>query len=340
MRGEKWFEQLESIFHMNRETIESEFAPYFYEYYRRIFKCPVLLGWYFQGYQHIFDVTQSRIRRVLDIGCGFGLISIYFAASGAKMVSAVDNNQEKIRVLQTILSRFNPALDNIEAKLGDAPDLSVPDNYFDVIIANEVISHVVDADLFIREMTRVLHPGGTLYIRDSNNSLDIRGRYQRRKLWGSLEQGTGDNGVLQPEDQPLPWRLARRRQIQERFPQLDAVTLDLLARETAGLYGDSISAAVEGYLKTGQMPNKPDFKFRDPETGAVTEFEFNPYGLKKKLEKSDYSVKILKPYYPRRPLLSGREFLNNLVIYGVRMLHPLSTAIAPRFEILARKNGH
>jgi 2-polyprenyl-3-methyl-5-hydroxy-6-metoxy-1,4-benzoquinol methylase len=337
MRNEKWFEQLESIFHMNREAIESEFAPYFYEYYRRIFKCPALLAWYFQGYQHIFDVTQSRIKRVLDIGCGFGLISIYLAASGAKMVSAIDNNREKIRVLQTILSRFNPVLSNIEAKLGDAPDLSVPDNYFDVIIANEVISHVVDADLFIREMTRVLHPGGTLYIRDSNNSLDIRGRYRRRELWGSLEQGSGDNGALQPEEQPLPWCLIRRRKIRTRFPHLDTKTLDLLTRETAGLYGDYIATAVEGYLRTGHVPNKPDFKFRDPETGAVTEFEFNPYGLKKKLEKSGYSAKILRPYYPRRPLLSGRELLNNLVIYGVRMFHPLSIAIAPRFEILARK---
>ena len=328
---------LREIFRMGREEAEREFAPYFYQYFKIYFNSPANQKLYSDRCKHIFNITQAENKKVLDMGCGFGLISIHLATLGAKLVSAVDTNEEKVRVFQRILSQFRPPLDNIDAKLGDALDLEYEDNYFDTIIANEVISHVRDTDTFIREMNRILRPGGIFFISDGNNSLDLFQRYQRRRFWRGREYGPVDETSIRGTEKPIPWSMVRRSMIQEGYPQLGVSTLDLLAKETAGMYGDEISMAVEEYLREGRVTNKPPFKFRDPVTGEYNEFEFNPYKLRGTLDKYGFNARIVRPYSPMRPFHSAKETLLNLTISAIRWSHPFSVLIAPHFEIIARK---
>lgn len=330
-------EYLAQIFQMGREEAAGKFTPYFYHYFKYYFDSPARLNQYSQFCKHIFDMAQTKDRKVLDIGCGFGLISIHLATFGAQMVSAVDANEEKINVLQKILSGFNPPLENIEVKLGDALNLAYEDGYFDAVVANEVVSHMRDPGIFIQEMNRVLRSGGIFYLKDGNNALDIVGRYRRRKFWRGREYGPVDETSIRGTEKPIPWRLVRRGIIQKNYPQLDTKTLALLAKETAGMYGDEIGKAVEGYLREGRVLNKPAFKFRDPVTGEYNEFDFNPYLLKKKLGRSGFNAEILRPYSPKRPLLSAKGILINLAIYAIGVFHPLSLIVAPHFEIRARK---
>lgn len=330
-------EQLSQIFQMTKDEIEGEFTPYFYQYFKYYFDSPVRLEQYAQLCQHIFDMAQAKDRKVLDIGCGFGLISIHLATFGAQMVSAVDANEEKFAILQKILSRFNPPLGNIEARFGDALDLDYKDGYFDAVIANEVISHVRDSDIFIQEMNRVLRPGGIFYIKDGNNALDIVGRYRRMKFWKGREYGPVAETSIRATEKAIPWRRVRREIIKENYPQLDTKTVDLLARETAGMYGDEIGKAIEEYLRGGAVFTKPVFKFRDPVTGEYNELEFNPYLLKKKLERSGFSAEVIRPYFTQNLFLSVKDISINLAKYIIRAFHPLSVIIAPHFEIRARK---
>jgi len=72
------------------------------------------------------------------------------------------------------------------------------------------------------------------------------------------------------------------------------------------------------------------------QNATYNEFEFNPYALKRKLEKTGFSAKVIKPYFPQSP---HRGFLKNLAIYSLRAFHPLSLVIAPHFEIMARKKS-
>ncbi len=330
-------EQLSLIFQMSREKAEHEFAPYFYNYFKYYFDSPARLNQYSQFCKHIFDMAQAKDKNILDIGCGFGLISIHLATFGAQMVSAVDANEEKINVLQKILSRFNPPLSNIEAKLGDALNLEYADDYFDAVVANETISHMRDPDIFLREINRILRPGGIFYLKDSNNALEIVGRYRRQKFWKGREYGPVDETSIRGTERPIPWLLVRKEIIRRNYPQLSAMTLDLLAKETAGMYGDEIAGAVDGYLRGGKVLNKPAFKFRDPVTGEYNEIDFNPYLLKKKFGKSGFYAELVRPYSPKRPLLSIKGMLINLAIYIIGVFHPLSLTIAPHFEIRARK---
>ena len=114
-------------------------------------------------------MTQAKDRKVLDIGCGFGLISFHLAAFGSQMVSAVDSNEEKFSILQRILSQFNPPLDSIEVKLGDALNLTYEDNYFDSVIFSEVLEHLYESPIqILQELYRILKPNGVLILTTPN----------------------------------------------------------------------------------------------------------------------------------------------------------------------------
>ena len=331
-------EELINVFNMGKEEIEREFSPYFFHYNRAMFDSPeASLEAYSEHYKCIFDIIQGKGKRILDLGCGFGISSIQFAVFGAQLVNAIDANEEKIEIFQKILQRFNPPLNNLEIKLADALSLKYGDNYFDSIVADEVISHVRDLNKFIQETHRVLRKGGVCYISDGNNALDIRSRHHRRQWWRTWEYGPIAESIRRGTDNPLPWLYIRRQMIEEKCSDFEPKVLDFLAKETAGMYGQQILQAVDDYLQKGRVLNKPSFKFKNPETGEFNEFEFNPFRLKKQLEDNGFSVQILKPSFQITSYHSISAILRNLAIHGIKIFHPMSLLVAPRFEILARK---
>ncbi|MFC2071767.1 50S ribosomal protein L11 methyltransferase [Chloroflexota bacterium] len=87
---------LREIFQIEREEAECEFAPYFYQYFKIYFNLPAYQKLYSESCTHIFDIVHTENKMVLDIGGGFGLISIHLATLGAQMVSAIDANEEKV----------------------------------------------------------------------------------------------------------------------------------------------------------------------------------------------------------------------------------------------------
>lgn len=315
-----FLKQIEAIFKKTKEDVEREFSPYFYTYYKQLFEHPQMFKAYSKTCEHIFDVTNAKGKNVLDIGCGHGLISIHLGVFGAKVVG-VDSSKEKIKVFEKILTSLVPRLDNVEARLGDALELEF-EEYFDIVICNEVISHVSDLDLFLLRMNKALKRRGVFYISDGNNGLNILQRHKRHKVW---------------EEAEYRYKSLRKKMIREIFPAADAETLNLLAEETAGMYGNEISRAVDRYLKEGKTICKPRFKFREPITGTYPEFEFNPFALKKTLRKFGFKAKMLRPYFVAEHPSSIKRGVKKLLAQTVRWFHPLSLLTSTKFEILAEK---
>ncbi len=92
---------------------------------------------------------------VLDVGCGVGYGSYELTKLGASFVNAVDIDKASIRYATKNYS--NP---KIRFEQSDALNLSFTNNSFDVIISMEVIEHVKNVNLFLREILRVLKPNG------------------------------------------------------------------------------------------------------------------------------------------------------------------------------------
>ena len=103
---------------------------------------------------------------VLDIGCGAGFDTLLAARQVGPRgrVIAVDMTEamlDKTRAGATALG-----LKNVEARLGFAEDLPAASESVDVVISNGVINLCPDKTAVMREVHRVLKPGGRFQIAD------------------------------------------------------------------------------------------------------------------------------------------------------------------------------
>ncbi len=102
--------------------------------------------------------------RVLDVGAGFGRHVYECARQGAHAV-ALDYAADEVATTRNTLGAMVAAGEispesSPGVLRGDATRLPFPDATFDVVITSEVLEHITDDTAAIREMARVLRPGG------------------------------------------------------------------------------------------------------------------------------------------------------------------------------------
>jgi arsenite methyltransferase len=104
--------------------------------------------------------------RVVDVGCGAGIDSLIAAKqTGADgMVVGVDMTEAMLRKAR--VASLEAGLRNVEFRFGHAEDLPVEDQWADVVISNGVLNLTPDKQLTLREMGRVIRPGGRLQVGD------------------------------------------------------------------------------------------------------------------------------------------------------------------------------
>jgi ubiquinone/menaquinone biosynthesis C-methylase UbiE len=112
---------------------------------------------------------QARNLDVLEIGCGLGTDGAQFAKAGARY-TGIDLTEAAISLARRRFELFNlPGT----FRVADAEQLDFPDNHFDLVYSHGVLHHTPDTAGAIREIHRVLRPGGRavvmLYHRDSYN---------------------------------------------------------------------------------------------------------------------------------------------------------------------------
>jgi ubiquinone/menaquinone biosynthesis C-methylase UbiE len=113
--------------------------------------------------------AETEKLRVLEIGCGLGTDGAQFAKAGADY-TGVDLTEAAIELARRRFELFQlPGA----FRVADAEQLDFPDNSFDVVYSHGVLHHTPDTAGAIREVHRVLKPGGRavvmLYHRDSYN---------------------------------------------------------------------------------------------------------------------------------------------------------------------------
>ena len=98
-----------------------------------------------------------RGRRVLDIGCGQGDTSVWFALQGAE-VWALDVSAEMVKLTSELAARHDRAA-TVHATVGRVEDLALADDFFDLVFADGVLHHL-DMRLAVPNLVRLLKPGG------------------------------------------------------------------------------------------------------------------------------------------------------------------------------------
>jgi SAM-dependent methyltransferase len=96
--------------------------------------------------------------RVIEVGAGHGLNFAYYPA-GVTQVLAVEP-EPHLRALAQAAAERAPV--SVDVKSGVAEALPVPDGEFDAVVASLVLCSVSDQAAALREIARVLRPGGEL----------------------------------------------------------------------------------------------------------------------------------------------------------------------------------
>src|SRR6202008_771132 len=105
--------------------------------------------------------------RILDIGCGGGILSEPLARLGAAMVG-VDPSESNIDVARRHAAQSQLTIDY---RNSSAEVLAAAGETFDVVLAMEVVEHVTDVNLFIDAAAALVKPGGLLFVATLNRTI-------------------------------------------------------------------------------------------------------------------------------------------------------------------------
>ncbi len=163
-------------------------------------------GWWYRGRGEIVRSLlplPDRPRRVADIGCGWGGLTETLAPWG-----------DVVGIEPSEAARAEAERRGVEVLEGDADALPLEDASIDLAVSTDVLEHLDDDVAAVREIARVLVPGGAALVTvpayprlfsGHDRALDHRRRYTRETLLEAIRGGgleplrvTNFNSILLP----------------------------------------------------------------------------------------------------------------------------------------------
>ncbi len=110
--------------------------------------------------------TPLKDLKILDIGCGGGLLSEPMCRLGAK-VTGIDASDKNIKVAKLHSKKNNLKIDYFCS----SPEKFKIKDKFDVILNMEIVEHVEDVSLFLKSCTELLKKNGIMFVATLNKTL-------------------------------------------------------------------------------------------------------------------------------------------------------------------------
>lgn len=155
---------------------------------------------------------------VLELGCGTGYFTRELARSGADVV-AIDVSPELLEIAKT-----NHSAPNVRYEIQNAYASSYPDAVFDSVVGSSVLHHL-EIQEALREIYRVLKPGGTIYFTEPN-MLNPQIAIQKNVPW--VKQKLGDS-----PDETAFFRWPLRRLLEQKgYRDVRIIPFDFLHPKT------------------------------------------------------------------------------------------------------------
>jgi SAM-dependent methyltransferase len=182
-------------------------------------------------------VAETRPRRVLEVGCGWGELAEWIASATSTEVVAIDLSPRMIE-----LTRAR----GVDARVADVQSLPFDDAEFDVVVAAWMLYHVPDLDRGLAEISRVLRPGGKL-VAATNSRFHL---LELRELVGS-----GPSTLKFSREDGEAW-------LRERFAVVDRHDIDgELDFPDRGAVSDYVEASISMSPFVANLPTRVDEPF-------------------------------------------------------------------------------
>lgn len=110
--------------------------------------------------RHIIDgLNPSQEDKIIDLGCGTGYYLFLLSSLPVKLyLTGFDNDKEALKEAKAKLSK------KIKFIQGDLHKMPFKDNLFDKVVLSEVLEHLEKDGVAVKEIFRILKPGGILVI--------------------------------------------------------------------------------------------------------------------------------------------------------------------------------
>jgi len=254
---------------------------------------------------------------LLDVGSGFGLHSLILSNMGYKVFS-LDLSKKLVKVHNALVSDYDKKI-TCSPILADALHLPIKDRSAEIVYVNEFISHVSNLSKSIKEICRVLKPGGELILSDvdRNSLLSMRNLLTRRYM---------DQRFMEARKEIV------RNFLQQKGYAFTEHEIETLASKTAGLVEREVEETICEFLKgyriegivkrfSRREPFYRKFKHRSP-YGQYDERLFTPAEIVKLLELDFDNFRCFYIASPRLSRFMNYETLSTLQrsIFSKRLL--------------------
>lgn len=128
-----------------------------------------LLALHTAGYREV--KARMGTGRFLDVGCGLGDESVGFAGGGRDLVGV---DYDPATAAQAVAVH---GAEGMRAICADGSALGLRDGAFDNVCSSHLIEHFTDPEYHVREVARVLAPGGTAFFITPNAPADFENPY-------------------------------------------------------------------------------------------------------------------------------------------------------------------
>ena len=164
---------------------------------------PIRIEYITEMIRKYFKISEKEIDpfkklKILDIGCGGGLISEPMARLGAK-VTGIDASEKNIKV-----AKIHSKESNLEINyLNSSPEMLKERGEFDIILNLEIIEHVDDVELYINSCSKLLKNNGLMFTATLNRTVTsyIKAIIGAEYILRWLPIGTHDwNKFIRPEE--------------------------------------------------------------------------------------------------------------------------------------------
>ncbi|GAA4816829.1 class I SAM-dependent methyltransferase [Tomitella cavernea] len=134
--------------------------------------------------------------RALELGCGTGFFLLNLMQSGiAEKGSVTDLSPGMVKV--ALRNAENLGLD-VDGRVADAETIPYDDETFDLVVGHAVLHHIPDVEKSLREVLRVLKPGGRFVFAGEPSTMgDFYARWLSRATWAAATNVTRLPGLGQ-----------------------------------------------------------------------------------------------------------------------------------------------